>query len=341
MGDDLKSSAHVWDGRPAPADDSPPAYIGATSTGQEDAPAPTADLSSSNQVTRVAVRRAPYDPLRSLSTLPLIPYQKYDIADSTLSKDRTTVTVKQSILFSQSSHLLPFVLEQARLPPKPVLRITGRRDHFIDFDITLNLTHLINVSNNRWRLKSAQQSPLQGSSRDLFARNDPSIPAHVASTVKTFCNDRGENKSLTLVRSIDGLPTEMLAGQVRNLAAAVKYRGALQIDFTCERSKVIVHKEPSNWFSSVLRLYSEQKYEVAESIWSLGNGTEQDNTEAGSGLGLQIGHEWWASWTSTIRNAMIRKHKGGVGIDDWMEARMGYMEQQPACEWGQERSQRD
>lgn len=336
MADDLKSSAHVWDGRSAPADDSPPAYIGATPD-REDDPAPVASSSNATQIQRRPVRRTPYDPLRSLSTLPLIPYQKYNIADSTLSKDKITVTVKQQVFFSQSSHLLPFVLEQARLPPKPTLRIVGRRDHSVDFNITLNLTHLINVSNNKWRLKSAQTSPLQGSSRDLYVRNDPSIPAHIASTVKRFCNDRGENKSLTLVRSIEGIPTEMLAGQVRNLAAAIKYRGLLQIDFTCERSRVVIHKEPSGWFSSVLRLHAEQKYEVAESIWVLGNDSDQDDNETGSALGLQIGHEWWASWASTIRNAMIRKHKGGVGIDDWMDAKMGHMEQQPTYDWGQER----
>lgn len=344
MTDDLKSSAHVWDGRPNPTEDSPPAYIGTAAEADDDGSTVVASSSTNaNQVSRRTSRRITYDPLRSLSTLPLIPYQKYNITDSTLSKDKTTVTVKQPVFFSQSSHLLPFVLEQSRLPPKPTLRIIGRRDHTLDFDITLNLIHLINVSNNKWRLKSAHASPLQNSPRDLYPKHDSSIPAHIASTVKRFCNDRGENKSLTLTRTVQGIPTEMLAGQVRNLAAAIKYRGLLQIDFTYERSQVVVHKEPSSWISNMLRLHAEQKYEVAESIWALGNDVESDDGDAVQGssaeseLGLQIGHEWWASWVNTIRNAMIRKHKGGIGIDDWMEARMGYMEAQPSYDWGQER----
>lgn len=337
MSDDIKSSAHIWNGRPAPSHDSPPAYTGVQQEDEDD-PAPGPSSSATRQVQRRPVPRKAYDPLTAIAALAVIPYQKYNITDGTLSKDKVTVTVKQSSLYFQPEHLLPFILEQAALPPKPSLTITGRRDSGVDFDITLNLTHLIDLQNHKWTLKSAQISPLQGGPRTLYAKNDPSIPTHVASAVKRFCSDRSENKSFTLARSVEGLPTEMLAGQVRNLAAAIRYRGLLRIEFTSERSKVVVHKQSSSWLSNMLRLSPEQKYESVESVWIIGNDSDAENHTAESDLGLRVGHEWWGSWASTIRNAMIRKHKGSIGIDDWIEAKMGHLEREPTYDWGRDLS---
>lgn len=335
MSEDLKSSAHIWDGRPAATEESPPAYIG-PSLDQEDETVPEQSTSTPIRQSRRSGQRATYDPLKSISALALIPYHKYNIDDGILSKDKATVTVKQTSLFSQPRHLAQFVLEQARLPPRPILRIIGRRETNVDFDITLNLTHLMDIRNYRCKLQSAQTSPLQNSHRTLRANDDPLVSTHIISMAKRFCNDRSENKSITLTRSIEGVPTDMLAGQVRNLAAAIRYRGVLRIDFIYERSRVVVHKEPSGWFSSILRLHSEQKYDVLESVWSLGNNLDQNDDVIESDVGLRIGHEWWASWNSTIRNAMIRRYKGGVGIDEWIEAKMGHTEQDPTQDWGQD-----
>lgn len=335
MSEDLKSSAHIWDGRPAAPEDSPPAYISASSApGEVNLP----ERSNSSVATRIqqrSVQRVPYDPLRSASVLASIPWSKYNIIDGTLSKDKTTVIVKQKDLFSQPRHLIHFLLEQTRLPPRPILRIVGRRENAIDFDISLNLTHLLDIQNYQFDLRSAQTSPLQTIQRSLRANDDPSISSHITSVAKRFCNDRMENKSLTLTRSVEGIPEDMLTGQVRNLAAAIKYRGVLEIDFVYERSTVKIHQEPSGWFTSLLRLHPEQKYEVLESTWTLGDGSGQYENSTASDVGLRVGNEWWASWNSTIRNAMIRKHKGIVGLEDWIEARMGHTEKEPTQEWGQ------
>ena len=160
----------------------------------------------------------------------------------------------------------------------------------VDFDITLNLTHLLDLRNLKWRFDSAQVSPI-GGSRVHYPRDDPSVPTRVATGVKQFCQDRSENKSFTLTRHVDGLPTEMLAGQVRNLAASVKYRGLLRIDFTDERSKVIVHKQPSSWFSNVLRLHPEKKYEAIETVWHLSDGSEDGSEQSSADAGLRAGQE--------------------------------------------------
>lgn len=335
MSEDLKSSAHIWDGRPAAPEDSPPAYISGAAEPREEALPERSHSPAPVQIQRRSAQRPPYDPLKSVSVLAFIPWSRYNIVDGTLSKDKTTVIVKQKNLFSQPRHLVQFLLEQTQLPPRPMLRIVGRRENAIDFEIGLNLTHLMDIRNYQCDLRSAQISPLQTSRRSLRANDDPSILAHVASVAKRFCNDRMENKSITLARSVEGIPEDMLTGQVRNLAAAIMYRGVLEIEFVYERSTVKVHQEPSGWFTSLLRLHPEQRYEVLESIWTLGDGSSQYETATASDIGLRIGNEWWASWNSTIRNAMIRKHKGIVGLDDWIEARMGHAEKEPTQDWGQ------
>ena len=55
-------------------------------------------------------------------------------------------------------------------------------------------------------------------------------------------------------------------------------------------------------------------------------------------VGLRTGQEWWQSWQNTIKNAMIVKHKGNIGIEDWIEARMGKIEPEPRVEWGRDHS---
>ncbi|KAK5096208.1 hypothetical protein LTR70_003155 [Exophiala xenobiotica] len=338
MAEDLKSSAHVWgDGKIDQTEESPPAYSGAAPE------EPIADDPVASATTRTEPRRsaprAAYDPVKRFGTLAAIPYHKYDIVDGALSSDKISLTVKHSDLYSHPQHLLPFVLEQAVLPPKPTLRIVGSHcGDRVDFDITLNLTHLLNLRNYKWRFNSAQVTPLLSGSMVMCDRDDSSVPTRIATSVKQFCKDRGENKSFTMTRTVEGMPTEMLAGQVRNLAASVKYRGLLRIDFTDERSKVVVHKQPGSWFSNILGLHPEKKYASVETVWNPWSGSDEGSEHGNVDVGLRAGQEWWQSWTSTIRNAIIVKHRGNIGIEDWIETRMGRVEAEPRVEWGRDHS---
>ena len=331
MAEDLKNSATVWGGK---VEDAPPAYSGDlmgddSSQDQDSTPQQAIQTTS-----RRPIQRIPYDPLRRLAPLSAVSFHKYNIPDGIVSPDKISLTVRHSDLYAHPQHLLPFILEQAHLPPKPTLRIVGT--HYgerVDFDITINLTHLLDLRNLKWSFNSAQVSPIQGGSQATYVRDDPSVPARVADLTKQFCQDRSENKSFYLRRKVQGLPTENLAGQVRNLAASVKYRGLIRIDFTDERSQVIVHKQPSSWFSNMLRLHPEKKYDMLEVVWRLSDGTEGGAGDIGE-TGLRAGHEWWQSWSDTIRNAIISKKKGTVGIDDWIETKMGRHEPEPRMDWG-------
>ncbi|KAK5106362.1 hypothetical protein LTS08_000480 [Lithohypha guttulata] len=331
--------AQIWGGPAATTEDSPPAYSGISqednNSNEESSSAPVVQT----QTTRRPAARVTYDPLRRLGLLATVPYHKYNIPDGALSNDKMSLTVKYSDLYAQPQHMMSFIVEQALLPPKPILRVIGSHGmNTVDFDITLNLAHLLNLKQRKWRFNSAQVSPLQGGTRPLYSDEDDRVMTMLATSVRQFCRDKSENKSYTLTRVVEGLPTDMLAGQVRNLAATVKYRGVLKIDFVCERSQVIVHKQPSSWFSSILRLHPEKKFELAETVWSLFNLSDDEEDVATTEASLRTSQEWWKSWSSTIRNAMIAKHKGNIGIDDWIETRMGHSEPEPRIEWGNDRS---
>ena len=339
MSEDVKSSAHIWgEGRsPNNATDEPPAYV-----------AEQAGPSNDNSTTHVAnaiqnpptvtrrrtVQRTTYDPIRRLNDLSTIPWQKYNMPDGTLSPDGISLTVKHSDLYSHAQHLLPFILEQALLPPKPMLHIVG--SSYGGFNIVINLTHLLNLRNHRWGFSSAQVSPIQNEPRTLCERSNPAVMTLLATTVKQFCKDRSENKSYTLTRKIDGLPTDVLAGYVRNLAASIKYVGRLKIEFIDERSRIVVHKQPSSWFSSLLNLHPEKKFEMVETVWDLTDPLNENSDVGSSEAGLRTVQEWWQCWSDTIRNAIIAKRRGTLGIDDWIETRMGRYEQEPRLEWGRD-----
>lgn len=335
MTDELKSTAQVWGGQGS-REESPPEY--------SDAPQQAEASTSSSQITipRRLAPRTLYDPLRRLSVLALVPFYRYNVPDAAISDDKANTVIKQSEMYTHPQQLLPFILEQAYLPPKPTLRIVGSHSEYgagagkVDFDITINLTHLLELRKHRWSFRSAQVSPLQGGPVVSLERDDPSVPSKIAAGVKQFCKDKSENKSYMLTRTVVGLPTEMLAGQVRNLAASVKYRGVIRIDFTYEMSKVIIHRQPTSWFASVLRLHPEKKYDMVETLWSLSDGSEGSGIASDSDVGIRAGQEWWQSWTGTIRNAIIAKHRGNVGVDDWIETKMGRLEQEPKLEWGKD-----
>lgn len=328
---DLKSSTQVWRGDDQKTEDSPPAYGLVQATDEE-----STVISPPVVPQRRSVHRTTYDPLRRFTVLATVPYHKYNVADGVLSPDKISLTVKHSDLYSQPQHLLPFILEQGLLPPKPTLRIVGSHCERVDFDITLNLSHLLNLKNHRWQFQSAQVNPIQSRPDTFHDRNDSQVTTLLAATIKQFCRDQSENKSFTLTRRVDGLPTEMLAGQVRNIAHSIKYRGALRIDFVDERSRVVVHKQPSSWFSNILRLHSEKKFEMAETVWDLSDPFGDEEGVSSADVGLRTAQEWWQSWSSTIRNAMIVKYKGHVGIEDWIETRMGRIEPEPRVEWGRD-----
>lgn len=142
---------------------------------------------------------------------------------------------------------------------------------------------------------------------------------------KLFTSDKAENKSLTLTRLILDFPTSYLEGAIRTLLHTLKYRGKVEVTFPIQHQSVIVHKAPGNWFYNMLRLYPVKEYKVAESIWEVRG--------ADNGESAKIVEEWWEEWKGAVANAVLKKHQGNVGVEDWMMWKMGVVEKEKKAEW--------
>lgn len=44
--------------------------------------------------------------------------------------------------------------------------------------------------------------------------------------------------------------------------------------------------------------------------------------------------EWWATWSSAVRNAILSGRRGWVSSEDCVEANMGWREEERREEWG-------
>lgn len=115
-------------------------------------------------------------------------------------------------------------------------------------------------------------------------------------------------------------------------------------------STVIVSKKPTNWFVSMLNLHPEKKYDVVESPWQWRGHPAPPSNAASSAtdpitlserdfkVGIanarSLAEEFWGDWQDVVRNAVLRGHKGKVGVEEWIEAQMGKREKARGKDWG-------
>jgi hypothetical protein len=128
-------------------------------------------------------------PNNFLPGLPNLDFSKYRIPESTLSKDQCVVTTTLSSLCSNPRTLETFVREQAALPPRPHVCITGVRGQTIDFNIKLNMLRYIMHPNEKWNF--VKVSPLnQKPSKKSEAQGDG-----LGEWARRFCKDSSMMKS--------------------------------------------------------------------------------------------------------------------------------------------------
>ncbi|EXJ91203.1 hypothetical protein A1O1_04312 [Capronia coronata CBS 617.96] len=322
--------------------------------------------------------------LEALSRLTAIDFPKYCVAESKLSEDLATVTTTKPELALTQYALVKFIHEQAALPPKPLMVIRGTHvsglagsakygEPTVDFELKINLTSLLEIdhgagldasrSSNRIRVKPPEHSSSSSSPKPASGSRSgrESTLSPLEQWVKKFCEDKAENRSFTIRRSANNLPTPILEGMVRTLIAATKYRGKVSVEFPVHHADVTVLRQSGNWFTNMLQLYRTKRYDVVESVWdvvgtngrSAGNGAfaGEGRSDAGatSPLGggegsststehnrrvALIAQEWWREWQSAIWNAVLARRQGWVTIEDWFEARMGVREKERTREWG-------
>jgi hypothetical protein len=123
-----------------------------------------------------------------------------------------------------------------------------------------------------------------------------------------------------------------LEGAVRTLLASLKYRGKLEVLFPVGAAEVVVRREPGNWVLGLLRVYPEKKFVVGVGVWAVA-GVGGDGGEGVSGARKAV-EAWWREWEGVVRNAVLGKTRGKVGVEDWITWRSGLREGEKRGEWG-------
>lgn len=241
--------------------------------------------------------------------------------------------------------------QQAALPPKPILRISGTHkaahtgEHTTDFDLSFSLLSLLDLEStptgdpiSRLRLKTPPNPPSSPAGR-LFKSSSSASGAQSPLNLwarQFTLHDKSENRSFTLTRTILDYEsiTKLLEGHIRTLLANLKYRGKLEVSFPIEHQSITVHRPPGNWLVSMLRLYPVKKYEVAEAVWDVGSSDVAGDGSGAGEEGTKAAERWWREWEGVVRNGVLRKEKGLMGVENWIAWKMGGSAEEKRVEWG-------
>jgi hypothetical protein len=93
----------------------------------------------------------------------------------------------------------------------------------------------------------------------------------------------------------------------------------------------------------MLNLHPERKYDVLDAPWGLRGdppstsgsvGQEEHRFKLCEANARSLAEEFWGDYRDVVRNAVLRGHKGKIGVEEWIEAQMGRREKERAKEWG-------
>ncbi|KAK3080732.1 hypothetical protein LTS18_013684 [Coniosporium uncinatum] len=221
----------------------------------------------------------------TLPGLPVLSFQHYAPSGSTISRDLTTITIKDPSLTSFLPSLLRFL-------PRPCIRITGdqKTDYgsgTCDFDSKLDVLRYLMPSTpahalNYTRISSKEEHGNAMSLQDL---------AHA------LLKDTRSPKQICVKRRVTGWSTEYLYGCIHALLQEVDYKGTVTITFPMTHTKVILEPEQKGFASKVKAFFA---------------GATEYEIEA-----------WWEKWKVVVRAGVLAGRKEGwVGMEDLMDAVM-------------------
>ncbi|KAH6631698.1 hypothetical protein F5144DRAFT_229372 [Chaetomium tenue] len=318
-----------------PRSPTPPPYSGPSTPAQEPAPAPESQTGG------------PKPPPR-YPGLPALDYRLYNPPLFELSSDTTTIKSTTAHLSTSADALVALIRQQATVPPKPQIHITGRRGSTpnsgrADFSIKLNLLPLLVPEDPRQRMDylrcvGAGEVAFRGGTKPSDqpeVDGDGSLDAWAAK----FVADTASVKAFALERVVVNLDVEWLEGQIRKLVAAMRYPGTISVAFPITHSRVVVQNPDrvNKFITSVTGFFAgKRKYEVVKAVWpfaTMPKGSDAD----GRRCAVQTEEVWWREWRGPIRYAIATKRNGWVTNEDKLEA---LMEGTPASavdvDWGPE-----
>ncbi|EPE08849.1 hypothetical protein F503_04436 [Ophiostoma piceae UAMH 11346] len=328
-------------GRAVDDDHAPPMYSGPASPAQEAALVSQGGSAAAAAAAAAAKRGPPRYP-----GLLHLDYRLYAPPLFELSEDKTTIKSNASYLSSTVSALANLVREQATVPPKPIIHITGQRGRKVDFSVKINLMNLLVSDDLRRRMNYVRcvgrnELAMRGGSSKTPSVVPDIESSDAASAIDQWClqyvNDPASVKVFVLERQVANMDINWLEGQVRSLVASTGYKGAVTVKFPVTHARVVVQSpdKVNKFFTSVTTLFTgKSTYEVVKSVWPFAT---HKSGEPGRKYAVQSEQTWWKEWRDPIRYAISMKRVGWVTNEDKLEVLMeGVGKGITVIEWGSE-----
>ena len=281
--------------------------------------------------------------------LPELDYRLYSPPLFELSADCTTLKSSAPYLSSGPTALVSLIRAQCAVPPKPQIRITGKRSgHKVDFAVKLNLMSLLVPEDPAQR---AEYLRCVGRGEPAFRGGlklsaEPEVGdggsgggggGGLEEWVRRFVDDQAAVKSFTLERVVANLDYGWLEGQIRSLVASTGYKGVVTVTFPVTHARVVVQNPDrvNKFLTSVTSLFTgRNRYEVVKAVWPFAT---HPNGNPDRRCVVQSEQTWWNEWKDPIKYAIATRRQGWVTNEDKLEAIMeGAGKGVSTIDWGSE-----
>ncbi|KAH8590083.1 hypothetical protein B0O99DRAFT_691928 [Bisporella sp. PMI_857] len=274
--------------------------------------------------------------------LPRLNYALYAPPTFSLSSDAATLTSQDPTLSVYPAKLISLIQSLASIPPKPIIRITGRCNDTLDFDVKINCMNLIIPEDTKRRMNYVKtighgETGWRGDTKETTT---PTVTGGLEEWARKYCADQSSIKHFLLKREVSNWDTSYLEGRLLSLVSSTAYLGQVTVKFPVTHEKVLV-KPPdkiNKFFSSVTKVFAgSHKYEVVKSVWPYAD-VERNHTMAGERrVVVQDEEEWFLHWKDSIRHAIMGRRSGWVTSEDQleflMEPKVGEVRGNPT-QWG-------
>jgi len=287
---------------------------------------------------------------------------------ATLSSDKTTTTCLFPNYSESASDLRAMLLEQSKYPPIFQVRLHGthtetirrkdnktEKNNITDFDIRLQLTHLIFTHPSNHYIETAPDS-LSAHRGGRTKTTTPSPSSEDNDILSSWCRLYVENpasvKSFALTRTITDHDSARLETLLSSLVGSTNYRGHLKVSFPVVQNRIVVYSphwinqyRQKTWlrwifyltflwiFTWPLLLILERKYDVVKVVWPYKISRDGGCTRT---YAVQSEDDWFKEWKVVIKGAVFAKKQGWVDAEYRAEAEAsqadgrGRMERRPS-----------
>lgn len=256
-------------------------------------------------------------------------YRLYSPPLFKLADDCSSISSNAPYLSANVSALANMIRQQASIPPKPTVHVTGMRGRKTDFDIKLNLMFLVVPDDPKARMDytrcvGADELAFRGGTKpDMVPHVGDLHDSRIEEWCRRFIEDPAPAKSFTLERVIANLDTSWIEGQLRSMIAATDYKGTVTVRFPVTHARVTVNNPDrvNKFFTSVSSLFTggRRKYEVVKAVWPFATAAPG---EEGRRCAVQSEEAWWREWKDAVRWAIASKKHGWVSVEERLEVVM-------------------